>query len=300
MKAYKREIVIFIITALATLSAVYYFFGDMKEGMNVAQTDLYTLTAPSPDAILSVNRPATFSKIILAKQPIYRAFASEIPEIFLYVTKKSPALSSLLFSFHPHGVVMYAKADKETVRHIENDVLKKTFSSFEPQKQQIGDITFTYFADTGNRFFGCYQYNGIWVASYSKKLLEKVADIQKSNKSYLLNEQVKLRKAFDENAPLNLMIRSELLNLYVNTGDSAQWKVSERWLGADLFESEGNICYFSSLSCHAPADTLYRAIADTLSQRLGQHFPQLHITTQFNEEDGKLFYTGCTSGSPVR
>ena len=48
MMAYKREIVIFIITALATLSAVYYFFGDMEEGKNVAQTDLYTLTAPSP------------------------------------------------------------------------------------------------------------------------------------------------------------------------------------------------------------------------------------------------------------
>ena len=48
MKVYRREIVIIILTALATLSAVYYFFGDMKESKELVQTDLYTLTAPEP------------------------------------------------------------------------------------------------------------------------------------------------------------------------------------------------------------------------------------------------------------
>lgn len=300
MKAYKREIVIFIITALATLSAVYYFFGDMKEGMNVAQTDLYTLTAPSPDAILSVNRPATFSKIILAKQPVYHAFVSEIPEVFLSVVKKSEAIAAFQFSFHPQGVVMYAKADKETVDRIEKDVLRKVFAAFEPQRQIDGGITFTYFPDAGNRFFGFYQCNGLWIASYSKKLLEEVADIQKNNTCYLQKEQIELRKTFDRNAPLNLMIRSDILNLYVKTSDSTAWKVNEKWLGADLFESEGSICYFSSLSYHAPADSLYRSIADTLSLRLEQRFPQLHIANQLYEEDGKIYFTGCTSDYPLK
>lgn len=127
-----------------------------------------------------------------------------------------------------------------------------------------------------------------------QKLLEEVADIQRNQKNYLQKEQVKLRKTLDKNAPLNLMIQSEKLNLYVRTGDSTLWKISDRWLGADLFESEGNICYFSSLPYLAPADTLYRTIADTLSLRLEQRFPQLHISSQSYEEDGKVFYTGCT------
>ena len=80
----------------------------------------------------------------------------------------------------------------------------------------------------------------------------------------------------------------------MKSNDSTQWRVSDRWLAADLFESEGNICYFSSLSYLEPADTLFRTIADTLAVRLEQRFPQLHISNQIYEENGKFFYTGCT------
>lgn len=134
----------------------------------MAQTDLYTLTAPSPEAILTVNRPAVFAGMILSKKPVYQAFASEIPEIFLSIIRKNKELSALQLSFHTQGVVMYAKADKNTVSHIESEILSSTFASFAPQKQTKGEITFIYFPDTDNRFFGYYQYNGIWVASYSK------------------------------------------------------------------------------------------------------------------------------------
>lgn len=105
-----------------------------------------------------------------------------------------------------------------------------------------------------------------------------------------------LRKTLDSNAPLNLMIQSKLLDLYVKANDSTLWRISDRWLGADLFESEGNICYFSSLPYHEPADTLFKTIGDTLSVRLEQHFTQLHISSQIYEENGKVYYTGCSLG----
>ena len=263
-----------ILTALATLSAVCYFFGDMKKSKELAQTDLYTLTAPAPEAILAVNRPAVFAKVILTKEPVYQAFASEIPDIYLNIIRKNP--------------------DNNIVRQIEENVLKQAFRSFAPQQQARGGITFTYCPDTGNKFFGYYEYNGVWVASYSKKLLEEVAAIQRKQKNNLSKEQMRLRKTLDNNAPVNLLIQSKLLDLYVKSNDSTQWRVSDRWLAADLFESEGNICYFSSLSYLEPADTLFRTIADTLAVRLEQRFPQLHISNQIYEENGKFFYTGCT------
>lgn len=294
MRIYRREIVITILTALATLSAVCYFFGDMKKSKELAQTDLYTLTAPAPEAILAVNRPAVFAKVILTKEPVYQAFASEIPDIYLNIIRKNPEIASLHLSFHPQGVVMYAKADNNIVRQIEENVLKQAFRSFAPQQQARGGITFTYCPDTGNKFFGYYEYNGVWVASYSKKLLEEVAAIQRKQKNNLSKEQMRLRKTLDNNAPVNLLIQSKLLDLYVKSNDSTQWRVSDRWLAADLFESEGNICYFSSLSYLEPADTLFQTIADTLAVRLEQRFPQLHISNQIYEENGKFFYTGCT------
>ena len=127
MRIYRREIVIIILTALATLSAVYYFFGDMKESKELVQTDLYTLTAPEPEAILAVNRPSVFARIILTKEPVYQAFASKIPEIYLTIIRKNPEITSLHLSFHPQGIVMYAKADKSMSRHIEENVLKTAF-----------------------------------------------------------------------------------------------------------------------------------------------------------------------------
>ena len=43
-------------------------------------------------------------------------------------------------------------------------------------------------------------------------------------------EQMLLRKTLDSNAPLNLMIQSKLLDLYVKANDSTLWRISDRWL----------------------------------------------------------------------
>lgn len=288
MKALKREIVIIALTALATLLAIGYFFVDLKEERNVAQTDLFALAASGHKAVLTINRPAVFVRMFLSKPPVYEAFVSEIPDIYLRLLQKHTEIAEAQFSFHPQGIVMYAKADKSTASRLENELQNNLFPSFAPQKQTKGGIAFTYYPEAGNRFFGFYQCNGIWVASYSKKLLEEVAYLQRSNKNKLSEEEKQLKESLDKNAPLNLLIRSELLDLYVNTSDTTQWRVGRKWLGADLFESEGNICYFGNLP------GLYRPVADTLSARLEQRFPQLHITGQCYEENGKIYLTGCS------
>lgn len=288
----KREIVTFTIAALATLSAVWLLFGNMKEKRIAWQTDLYTLIAPASDAILAVNRPAAFSKFILSSQPTYEAFASKIPAIYLSIIRQNQELPLLLLSFHPQGIVLYAKASNSQADKIEGTI-KAAFASFAPQKQTRGNITFTYYPDTGGRFFGYYRQNGIWIASYSKKLLEEVAEVQTKGLNYLLPEQDRLRRTFDRNAPLNLMIQTDSLNLYVATTDTTAWRIKNSWLAADLFTNEGNLCYFGSLPYKASADTLYAALGDTLALRLNQAFPQLHITSQMNRENGKVYYTGC-------
>lgn len=93
MKADKREIVTFVIAALATLVAVWFFLGKMQKEKDTVRTDLYTLVAPASDAILSVNRPAAFTKYILSRDSERDAFASKIPDIYLSIIRKS----SLLF-----------------------------------------------------------------------------------------------------------------------------------------------------------------------------------------------------------
>lgn len=289
----KRDIVLFSIAALATLAAVWFFFSNMQEKKRAVRIDLYTLVPPVSDATLAVNRPTIFARHILTQPSLYQAFASKIPEIYLSIIRNNQQIPSLLFSFHPQGVILYALADNGQANQIKENILKKTYPSFAPQKQTKSEINFVFYPDTGNLFFGYYHHNGIWVASYSKKLLEEVAQIQLNNQNYLLPNQDQMRKTFDLNAPLNLMIQADSLNLYVTLNDSSLWRLRNRWLGADLFMNEGHLCYFGNLPYYTDIDSLYAPLGDTLALRLEQLFPQLHITSQVKIDKDKVLYTGC-------
>ena len=96
MKADKREIVTFVIAALATLVAVWFFLGKMQKEKDTVRTDLYTLVAPASDAILSVNRPAAFTKYILSRDSERDAFASKIPDIYLSIIQNNRNIPWLL------------------------------------------------------------------------------------------------------------------------------------------------------------------------------------------------------------
>ena len=171
------------------------------------------------------------------------------------------------------GIVMYAKADKKHVPTYRRKCFKNSFQIIRSSTANQRRHHFYLLPGCRKPLFGYYQHNGVWVSSYSRKLLEEVAAIQ-SKKNNQPKEQMLLRKTLDSNAPLNLMIQSKLLDLYVKANDSTLWRISDRWLGSrPFFESEGNICYFSSLPYHEPADTLFKTIGDTLSVRLRTTFP---------------------------
>lgn len=293
MKAEKREIVTFVIAALATLIAVFLFLGKMQKEKKTVRTDLYSLVPPTSRAILSVNRPAAFTKYILSQKQERDAFASKIPDIYLSIIQNNHNLTWALLSFHPQGIVFYAQTESNHLKQIERNTLQKAFGSFAPQKQKKNGITFTYYPDTNNRFFGYFQYNGVWIASYSKKLLEEVALIQQNQKNNLSPEQDRLRKSFDFNAPLNLMLQANSLNLYVALSDSNEWRIKNGWLGADLFMNENHLCYFGSLPHNSTADSSYTLLGDTLALRLEQIFPQFEVSNQTTQENSRVFYTGC-------
>lgn len=137
MKADKREIVTFIIAALATLVAVWFFLSKMQKEKETVRTDLYTLVAPASDAILSVNRPAAFTKYILSRNSERDAFASKVPDIYLSIIQNNHDLPWLLLSFHPQGVVFYAQAGNSLAGRIEK-IHCKSLSAHSPHKSRKG------------------------------------------------------------------------------------------------------------------------------------------------------------------
>ena len=231
----------------------------------------------------------------LEKTPGMDILQRWIPEAFLYLLRQEPETPFLLFSFHQEGVICYAKANKKQAEKLEHDILRTYFSAYEPQEEILHDIRFRYYADTGSRFLGCYQHEGVWVASYSKRLLEQVVRKQLLPQEQSDGDELSpFFRQFDRNATANLLFPSDGWQIQVARHDTILWKYNLPWVCTDLFPSEGNICGFCSFPYAVPNDSLYEAMGDSLAIQLEALFPRLHVTPQTSQDSSEVYFTFCS------
>lgn len=293
MRFYQREIIISLLALIVTSTAIGYFLKGVATEKKVMQSDLYVLVDSAPTGLLVVNKPATFNRMILSQEEARQIFARFIPEIYLDIIRQIPALSSVLFAFHDKEIVMYVRADEQMIRRLDNNLLKRRFPIYTPYTQEKEGVRFTFYPDTANRFFGCYLHQHIWVASYSKRLLEQAAKRQLHNSPPTDRSLTRLLQSLDHQAPLNLLCPSQSLNLYVAVNDSTNWRIQGEWLAADVYSDQGKLCCIGNLTYHFKVDSLYAPLADSLNRRLQQIFPGLQIQTHADIDQEQVYITSC-------
>ena len=295
MRRLKEDIGIIVLSLLIAAVSASYFLGFLQREKEAETQDLYYLLPTQPKSVLAINQPTAFVHLLLEKTPGMDILQRWIPEAFLYLLRQEPETPFLLFSFHQEGVICYAKANKKQAEKLEHDILRSYFSAYEPQEETLHDIRFRYYADTGSRFLGCYQHEGVWVASYSKRLLEQVV-----RKQLLPQEQTDedslspFFRQFDRNATANLLFPSDGWQIQVARHDTILWKYNLPWVSTDLFPSEGNICGFCSFPYAVPNDSLYEAMGDSLAIQLEALFPRLHVTPQTSQDSSEVYFTFCS------
>ena len=295
MRRLKEDIGIIVLSLLIAAVSASYFLGFLQREKEAETQDLYYLLPSQPKSVLAINQPTAFAHLLLEKTPGVDILQRWIPEAFLYLLRQQPETPFLLFSFHQEGVICYAKANKKQAEKLEHDILRTYFSAYEPQEETLHDIRFRYYADTGSRFLGCYQHEGVWVASYSKRLLEQVV-----RKQLLPQEQSDedglspFFRQFDRNATANLLFPSDGWQIQVARHDTILWKYNLPWVSTDLFPSEGNICGFCSFPYAVPNDSLYEAMGDSLAIQLEALFPRLHVTPQTSQDSSEVYFTFCS------
>ena len=295
MRRLKEDIGIIVLSLLIAAVSASYFLGFLQREKEAETQDLYYLLPTQPKSVLAINQPTAFAHLLLEKTPGVDILQRWIPEAFLYLLRQEPETPFLLFSFHQEGVICYAKANKKQAEKLEHDILRSYFSAYEPQEETLHDIRFRYYADTGSRFLGCYQHEGVWVASYSKRLLEQVV-----RKQLLPQEQTDedslspFFRQFDRNATANLLFPSDGWQIQVARHDTILWKYNLPWVCTDLFPSEGNICGFCSFPYAVPNDSLYEAMGDSLAIQLEALFPRLHVTPQTSQDSSEVYFTFCS------
>lgn len=293
MTTYQRDIAICILAALATAAVVGYFLGNLDKQKTVEPTDLFGLAPQTPDAWLVVERPDVFARLMLSKPEIRALFAAHIPAVYLTLMEEQPELKKVLFSFHKQGVVMYASADESMAYRIDKEILSPAFDAYSPERRREGKITFIYYPVATDRFFGCYQYRDVFAASYSRKLLEGVAERQQLP-CIPASQWTGQTAGARQQAPVSLLIPARSLNLYVLANDSTEWRIRDTWLTADLFPREGRLCAIGAQPYHAVLDTFYQPMADTLSARLNQAFPGVRFHTQADVGNEWVYFTVCS------
>ncbi|MEG1749984.1 MAG: hypothetical protein RRZ65_09765 [Tannerellaceae bacterium] len=293
MRERTLEIVIGVLVATAGLLSIGYFWNSMRKEQTKVQTDLYSLIAPNANGLLSVNRPQLLYHMLEANSAIKQSFATYVPPLYQVLIFKS-SLPSLLLSFHPEGVLIYAKANKEQIDYLETKLLLPLMGGYAPIKRQVKGINYTFFAEKGNRYFGYYRTESEWVGSYNRLLLEASAQCL----SHPTNNQpqlMELRKKADKNAMMNLFLPTAPFNLYTNlSGDSTIWRMDKiLWAGSDLFVNNKKLCCFSLWPERMPTDSLYQPMADTLTLRIGTFLPGMVVSGGLNSENGQAYYTAC-------
>ena len=295
MRRLKEDIGIIVLSLLIAAVSASYFLGFLQREKEAETQDLYYLLPTQPKSVLAINQPTAFAHLLLEKTPGVDILQRWIPEAFLYLLRQEPETSFLLFSFHPEGVICYVKANKKQAEKLEHDILRTYFSAYEPQEEILHDIRFRYYADTGSRFLGCYQYEGVWVASYSKRLLEQVVRKQLLPQEQSDEDELSpFFRQFDRNATANLLFPSDGWQIQVARHDTILWKYNLPWVCTDLFPSEGNICGFCSFPYAVPNDSLYEAMGDSLAIQLEALFPRLHVTPQTSQDSSEVYFTFCS------
>ena len=295
MRRLKEDIGIIVLSLLIAAVSASYFLGFLQREKEAETQDLYYLLPSQPKSVLAINQPTAFAHLFLEKTPGVDILQRWIPEAFLYLLRQEPETPFLLFSFHQEGVICYAKANKKQAEKLEHDILRSYFSAYEPQEETLHDIRFRYYADTGSRFLGCYQHEGVWVASYSKRLLEQVVRKQLLPQEQSDEDELSpFFRQFDRNATANLLFPSDGWQIQVARHDTILWKYNLPWVCTDLFPSEGNICGFCSFPYAVPNDSLYEAMGDSLAIQLEALFPRLHVTPQTSQDSSEVYFTFCS------
>ena len=293
MIGHKKDIVILLVLFVITIFCVRFFHKKMSDDQLVASIEPLSLVIPSPQAILSVNRPAVLNKMILPMKNFEMIFSGHTPKLFHGLIQENDKFPAFLLVYYPEGVVMLSSMNQQHVKQI-YDFLDCEFDYPAMEKTEYG-ITMHYYPDIKKQFLGCYYQNGMFVASYNNRLLKDIAQRQQYDRLQISPEIHQAVRDKGKNAAINLYIPSATLNLYVQTSDSTEWRIENKWLSSDLFYNEGKVCCVNELKYEAALDSIhfYQRLSDTIQVRMDHLLPQIKTTTQVSHDEAVAYFTTC-------
>ncbi|MCD8194501.1 MAG: hypothetical protein LUD74_08165 [Tannerellaceae bacterium] len=241
MSRYGKEIQIGLLVAIITGLAIYYYSAQLHSRRLSANSDWHTYVPDNSYALLHINRPAVITGILFADTVTKNIFRKYLPAPVLGIITNKKLSSPLYASFHTNGELFYTNVNQQQFNKLQKELLNSYFKFYQPETEMINTIQVDFYPVAGNRFFGSFYHQGIWVGSFSRRLLEE--SIQQITTPSAVNKE--MSKRVDRNAPVNLFLVADSISQYISTDSINQQIGWDQWVAADIFISEQSLCFFT-------------------------------------------------------
>lgn len=270
-----------------------WFFGNIQQEKRLNSIDLFTWIEPECESVLCVNNAGHFSEM-LQKPVSDSVFIHIYSPAFLSFIKQIPASLSYIIAGYKEGSLVYGKVNRHELALLRKQVFEP-LSPFQAQEfYTAGGIKVYFYALAGKKFFGYYVYNGVLVAGYSRKLLEKSALQINRNNREATSPWLPLERKRNTKATATLLFPVGTLQLSLRIDSSLQ-KIPERWIAADLSFDKDQFCCNGNTPFTKMTDSLYCQLSENIRNSLKQKYPQLRITTILDQDENRMYYSVCGS-----
>ena len=217
----------FIIFFFGLLYVGYTFLTKLQEKKIQYDLDLYSLIPADCYAIFHLHN---------LSHCLNDSLLSNIFPVLWDRSLNSLLVDEAMISLHDEGAILYKKVSSEIT-----DFFPSNFKSdFDPYMIKGDRINIHVITTTDNRFFCYFYYQGVWVGSYRKRLLDRV--VQYWN-GYPLKEEkdfLEVLNGLGKSADANIIMRSDSIPFI---GSSAFNDVFFKrcWVGCDLVKNDRDL-----------------------------------------------------------
>ena len=219
----------FIIFFSGLLFVGYTFLAKLQEKKIQYDLDLYSLIPDDCYAIFHLHN---------LSHCLNDSLLSNIFPVLWDRSLNSLLVDEAMLSLHDEGAILYKKVSSEIT-----DFFPSNFKSdFDPYVIKGDRINIHVITTTDNRFFCYFYYQGVWVGSYRKRLLDRV--VQYWNGYPLKKEKdfLEVLNGLGKSADANIIMRSDSIP-FIGSSAFNDVFLKRCWVGCDLVKNDRDLWF---------------------------------------------------------
>lgn len=293
-----HDIVWLLILTVLALTGIRLLYQRIHTTRTGGEVNPYALLIQPPQAILHIHRPQLLQLMLPSLPDVEQLIQRHLPEMALCQTTGLGTLPAFTLIYYPQGEVWLATVTSHEAQALWNRLDQTHAYAAEEQREE--SVTVRYYAEQGKRFLGCYYHQGVFVATYDRKLLRATIRQQLYSTQHPGVPSLGIVGKLSTDAPLQLLLPRQLLvpdSLLQSFSPAG--KALEPWLSLPLFFHEGTLCGWQEwpLPSEIP-DSLVTTewlnpLRDSLQQQIVPLLPGLTLDLQATHDEQNAYFTLC-------